>query len=439
MFRLFKKKYVYPELKWPSYAREMTEYEKRFVVNGGAPAMTPEDQYNIAEAYKNGDQEKVDEIMSHYQNSGSGTTTTTPPSTTGTTPTTTTPPASVPTTPPANTTPSSSSSNNNGSGGASGGGSGSGSGGNSSPSSQSPTTTSQHKPSVSEQEGYLKAGLSHVEDYKKAARKTLGIKGSSVTGSSFKSKEVKGWRNNGDGTHTVTAEGATLWDRYGPNWRELSHYEGDPTKLHVGDTVGKKIKVDPGAGEMTVTEMIEREKKKGTTSSPVKAPEPPLEQKTLRKEEVFSFCLNTFYEANKIKTPGARFCDKLLSSQNSLHSSGGSLFGSLEKGIGDAGNASYILSKTTSDVSGLEGISNTMGKTSGYLGLSSAIIDFCQVLEEPSVANSRDLIVTTWGLVDPVGSLFLQSYYNCFDTVNDYFGNVNPGPYSLISLDPRIK
>ncbi|MBP5359492.1 MAG: hypothetical protein J6Y69_09995, partial [Treponema sp.] len=74
---------------------------------------------------------------------------------------------------------------------------------------------------------------------------------------------VPGWRNNGDGTHTVISKEANLWDLYGPNWKELSHYEGDPKKLHVGDTVGKKIKVTPGAGNMTITEMIEREKKKG--------------------------------------------------------------------------------------------------------------------------------------------------------------------------------
>ena len=203
---MFKRKVVKFEI--PDDARELTD-EELFLVNGGG-AMTSQHQAEIAEAYKNGDQGKVDEIMSHYQNSGTGTTTTTPPSTTGTTPTTsnttpttTTPPASVPTTPPANgsgatsnTTPPGSSGNGgsgssgggSGSGGSSGSGSGSGSGGNSSPSSTNSTTTSQYKPSVSEQERYLKAGLSHVEDYKKAARKTLGIKGSSVTGSSFRGK-----------------------------------------------------------------------------------------------------------------------------------------------------------------------------------------------------------------------------------------------------------
>ena len=34
MLRLCKKKYVYQEVKCPRNAREMTEYEKRFVVNG---------------------------------------------------------------------------------------------------------------------------------------------------------------------------------------------------------------------------------------------------------------------------------------------------------------------------------------------------------------------------------------------------------------------
>ena len=118
---MFKRKVVKFEI--PDDARELTD-EEMILVNGGG-AMTPQHQAEIAEAYRTDDQGKVDEIMSHYQNSGSGTTTTTPPSTTGTTPTTTTPPASVPTTQPANTTPSSSSSNNNGSGGPSGGGSGS--------------------------------------------------------------------------------------------------------------------------------------------------------------------------------------------------------------------------------------------------------------------------------------------------------------------------
>jgi len=114
MFRLFKRrKYVYPELKWPSYARELTEEEK-LLVNGGGPAMSSQHQAEIAEAYKSGDKEKVDEIMSYYEGSSSGTTNTTsitsctanttPPTTSNTAPTTIAPPPSVPPTPPANTT-----------------------------------------------------------------------------------------------------------------------------------------------------------------------------------------------------------------------------------------------------------------------------------------------------------------------------------------------
>ena len=209
MFGLFKRKKTYPayvEIPIPEGCREMTEYEKRFVVNGGGPAMSSQHQAEIAEAYKNGDQGKVDEIMSHYQNNGSGTTSTTPaasgtantthPTTSNTAPATATPQAIVPPTTPANTTgtnnntaPSSSSNNgwtSSSRSGSGSSGSGSGSGDNSSPSSQSPTTTSQHEPSVSVQERYLKAGLSRVEDYKKTARESLGIRGTSPTDNSFK-------------------------------------------------------------------------------------------------------------------------------------------------------------------------------------------------------------------------------------------------------------
>ncbi|MBP5358214.1 MAG: hypothetical protein J6Y69_03395, partial [Treponema sp.] len=111
---------------------------------------------------------------------------------------------------------------------------------------------------VSQQDHNLKVGAAHVEDYKKAAMKSLGIKENSSSG-----RKVPGWRNNGDGTHTVISKEANLWNLYGPNWKELSGYEGDPTKLHVGDTVGKKIKVNQGAGDMTVTERIELAKGAG--------------------------------------------------------------------------------------------------------------------------------------------------------------------------------
>ena len=186
----------------PDDARELTE-EEMLLVNGGGPAMTPEDQASMSEACKNNDKEKQAEIMSRYN------TTTTPPASPtitptqpSTTPTATTSPTTVPTTPPANgsgatdnTTPpsfygnggSGSSGAGSGSGGSSGSGSDSGSGGYSSPSSTNSTTTSQHKPSVSEQERNLKVGLSHVEDYKKAAMASLGIRGTSPTGNDFNS------------------------------------------------------------------------------------------------------------------------------------------------------------------------------------------------------------------------------------------------------------
>ena len=51
---------------------------------------------------------------------------------------------------------------------------------------------------------------------------------------------IDDWQDNGDGTWTVKSEGATLWDVYGADWKEKSGFEGDPTKLHIGDTVGKK-------------------------------------------------------------------------------------------------------------------------------------------------------------------------------------------------------
>ena len=47
------------------------------------------------------------------------------------------------------------------------------------------------------------------------------------------------WVDNEDGTFTVE-EGDTLWDLYGSDWQEKSGFAGDPTKLQVGDTVGKK-------------------------------------------------------------------------------------------------------------------------------------------------------------------------------------------------------
>ena len=47
------------------------------------------------------------------------------------------------------------------------------------------------------------------------------------------------WVDNEDGTFTAE-DGDTLWNLYGSDWQEKSGFEGDPTKLQVGDTVGKK-------------------------------------------------------------------------------------------------------------------------------------------------------------------------------------------------------
>jgi hypothetical protein len=47
------------------------------------------------------------------------------------------------------------------------------------------------------------------------------------------------WQDNEDGTFTAE-QGDTLWGLYGSDWQEKSGYTGDPTKLQVGETVGKK-------------------------------------------------------------------------------------------------------------------------------------------------------------------------------------------------------
>jgi hypothetical protein len=54
---------------------------------------------------------------------------------------------------------------------------------------------------------------------------------------------IDDWQDNGDGTWTVKSEGAKLWDIYGKDWKEKSGYTGDPTKLQIGDVVGKKENV----------------------------------------------------------------------------------------------------------------------------------------------------------------------------------------------------
>ena len=52
LFKKLKKNYAYPELKWPSYARELTEEEKLLVNGGGQQAMTSQHQAEITEAIK---------------------------------------------------------------------------------------------------------------------------------------------------------------------------------------------------------------------------------------------------------------------------------------------------------------------------------------------------------------------------------------------------
>ena len=47
------------------------------------------------------------------------------------------------------------------------------------------------------------------------------------------------WKNNGDGTFTAEKDD-TLWGLYGKDWKEKSGYEGDPSKLQVGEIVGKR-------------------------------------------------------------------------------------------------------------------------------------------------------------------------------------------------------
>ena len=254
--KLYSRKIVPFEI--PGDARELTE-DEMLLVNGGGGSMSPEDQQAMTEAGRRGDVDTQNAIRAKYENNTPTTPANPTQPVTATTTVTTPQPVNSGT---ADITPadggigsSNSPESSGGSSVSSGGSSSGGSNGNNSP---KPSITPQISTPTSQQDHNLKVGAAHVEDYKKAAMKSLGIKETSSSG-----RKVPGWRNNGDGTHTVISKEANLWDLYGPNWKELSHYEGDPKKLHVGDTVGKKIKVNPGAGNMTITEMIEREKKKG--------------------------------------------------------------------------------------------------------------------------------------------------------------------------------
>lgn len=47
------------------------------------------------------------------------------------------------------------------------------------------------------------------------------------------------WIDNENGTFTAEG-GDTLWSLYGSEWKEKSSYQGDPTKLQVGETVGRR-------------------------------------------------------------------------------------------------------------------------------------------------------------------------------------------------------
>lgn len=70
------------------------------------------------------------------------------------------------------------------------------------------------------------------------------------------------WKNNGDGTFTAEKDD-TLWGLYGKDWQKYSNYEGDPTKLQVGDTVGKKLEegeIPPAPSGVSVDENMEEAK-----------------------------------------------------------------------------------------------------------------------------------------------------------------------------------
>ena len=442
------KKVNYPNLNdYDLSAYEELKGDVLYTINGGV-TMSPEDQKNMADAAKNGDNETQKEILKKYETSE--TPTPTPPATTQTTTSTTPPvtntttntnnPTTTPTTtvkPKQTTKPSTASEGSNNGGTTTPTNSGNNSTGgtnNYNGSTGNTGNNSQNNKPISEEERYYQAGLAHVEDYKNTALNSLAIKGNDV---SVKGKSINGWYYNGDGTYTVIAESATLWDLYGPNWKELSGYEGDPTKLHVGDTVGKKkagYKFEFSSGKSGL-ELLGEKLKKEALNNPIKIPESYLETETLKKEEVASLCLNVFNEVYKNTNPGTRIGGKLLTNQKSLHSTNSSLFGNLEKGIGEAGNASYLLSMTTSDFPELSNFSKTMGSASEAFGVVSAIIDFYQITKEPSFDNSRNLIASAWGMADPFGGMFLQSYYNYLDTVDKYFGNGNSRPNSLVSVN----
>ena len=52
------------------------------------------------------------------------------------------------------------------------------------------------------------------------------------------------WIDNEDGTFTAEA-GVTLYDLFRENWQEKSGFTRDPRTLQVGETVGKKNKINP--------------------------------------------------------------------------------------------------------------------------------------------------------------------------------------------------
>ena len=64
------------------------------------------------------------------------------------------------------------------------------------------------------------------------------------------------------------------------------------------------------------------------------------------------------------------------------------------------------------------------------LGYVSFFIDGYQFLTEPSLKNSRDLIVTAIGFKDPFASIFLSMCFSWSDTVDEMF-NHKSNPYLI--------
>ena len=255
-----------------------------YKINGGT-TMSSADQQAMAEACKNGNTEKQAEIKAKYETNGStstGTNGLSKPTSTATsaTPTQTDAPAQSTALDHGQQADMAKQDAERKTGGAGNGGSSYGSGysggkststsGNDYPAaSRNNGNCKTNVPSVQQKEHDLKVGLAHVEDYKRASRVAddKRIAENVISAKKPAGKEIHGWRNNGDGTHTVIGEGATLWGLYGANWKSVTGYDGDPTRLQVGDTVGKKMRIDLGTGDMTVTERIGPARKNGASEN----------------------------------------------------------------------------------------------------------------------------------------------------------------------------